>query len=426
MFVIKDSTFTFGSRLVASAATLCVGVILARQFGSDAQGQYAVMLASVLFLQLFADLGLTYSNVLHIGQRTIDESDVVAVSIYAGASIALVLVGAVVAAMPLLRHSVFDDTPDAIILIGLCSLPPIVLGSTLNAVNLGRQHMHRFNLINLVHGTSNLALVVLFVFGFNWSMRAVASAWLIASLIFLIATAVCAFRGIDRRRALSPRRARAAAPLLLRYGAKSQVGNIAQFMNNRFDQLLVSAWLGSSQLGFYVAAVSFGEAFRFLPNAINTVLLSRVAASSEQDGRLLTGRAFKLTAAFALVWAAVSLVACVVFIRVLYGAAYEQAVGPTRILIPGIALLMTSSVFGAYLAGRGRAMVNSWITFAGLAVTLVLDVLLIPAWGIEGAAVASLASYTTCAVLTFSAYWKLAIAPGRSGSMPLRAEARTS
>jgi O-antigen/teichoic acid export membrane protein len=384
------------------------------------------MIATVLFLQLFADLGLTYSNVLNIGQASVEQSSVIAVSLFLSAGASIVLLGTVVAAYPLLRHSVFDGAPDAVMLIGLCSLPAIVVGSSMNAVNLGRQHMHRFNLINLVHGLLNLMLVVVFVFAFGWGMRAVAAAWLIASLFFVTSTTYCALRGINRREALDPRRAYSAAPMLLAHGTKSQVGNIAQFMSNRFDQLLVSAWLGSSQLGFYVAAVSLGEAFRFLPNAINTVLLSRVAASCEADGRQLTERVLKFTAGFALLWAMSMFAVCGLAIRLMYGAEYEAAVAPTRILIPGIALLMTSAVIGAYLAGRGKVMLNSWITFAGLAVTLLLDVILIPTWGIKGAATASLASYSTCAALTLIVYMRTASASERSVQMTLGVEPRSS
>jgi Na+-driven multidrug efflux pump len=66
---------------------------------------------------------------------------------------------------------------------------------------------------------------------------------------------------------------------------------------------------------------------------------------------------------------------------------------------------MSSAGFTSYLAGRGHVIYNTWGTVLALVATVTLDILLIPRWGIVGAAVASLASYTVTfavALLCFS------------------------
>jgi O-antigen/teichoic acid export membrane protein len=423
--MVIGSLAIIGARVLSSAAMLTVGVMVARTLGPGGRGEYAVVLAVVSLLQLLASLGLTFSNVFHLGQGTLNADAVISASVYVGLGSSLVLMGLVILMMPILRPTIFDDASPSVVLIGLMSLPATVLGGSLNAINLARQRIFLFNGINLVQAMLNLTLVVGFLYGLHLGIRSVMFAWLISSIVFLVAALGSSLLGADRRAALDPRHVRRAAPILLSFGAKGQVGNIAQFMNNRLDQLLVGAWLGSTQLGFYAAAVSVGEAFRFVPDAINTMLFSRISAADSERARIMTARAFKVIVAIAILWSSAMLIGSEIAIRLLYGPVFSPAVTATRLLIPGVGLLMTSSVLGAYLAGRGRVMLNSWVTLVGLVVTSVLDVLLIPHWGINGAAVASLASYSVSAIATFVVYSRTVASQGTGPDLvPARAVVR--
>ena len=64
------------------------------------------------------------------------------------------------------------------------------------------------------------------------------------------------------------------------------------------------------------------------------------------------------------------------------------------IILPGIWFLNAGTVVNASLGGRGRPGLTSMLSGIALAVTLVLDLLLIPPFGVIGAAVASVCAYT--------------------------------
>jgi O-antigen/teichoic acid export membrane protein len=78
-------------------------------------------------------------------------------------------------------------------------------------------------------------------------------------------------------------------------------------------------------------------------------------------------------------------------IPALYGTAFHRAVLPARIILVGLVLEGVAGVLTGFLYGIGRPGLNSWAMGAGLLVTIVLDLLLIPPFGSTGAAVASLA-----------------------------------
>jgi O-antigen/teichoic acid export membrane protein len=65
------------------------------------------------------------------------------------------------------------------------------------------------------------------------------------------------------------------------------------------------------------------------------------------------------------------------------------------LLLPGIVTLSVARVLSSYLLGRNRLKVDFFASLAGLAMTLVLDLTLIPRYGFVGAAIASSVAYTT-------------------------------
>ena len=80
-------------------------------------------------------------------------------------------------------------------------------------------------------------------------------------------------------------------------------------------------------------------------------------------------------------------------IGLFYGDQFDSAVRPAQVLVVGMLLGGAAGVASGYLYGRGRPGLNSVAFGLGLVVTVVLDLLLIPAYGAMGAAVASTVTY---------------------------------
>lgn len=195
---------------------------------------------------------------------------------------------------------------------------------------------------------------------------------------------------------------RPSAPLaaqVLRYGARGQLGNLLLLVNLRLDFLVVGALSGPAVLGVYAVASKFAELMRLPAVAMQYVLYPRFARGGPQlaarEVRRMLPRALALTAALALPLAGTAVLA----LPLLYGPAFGAAVLPACILLGGLAFEGAAAVCTAYLFGVGRPGLTSCAMGAGVAVTVVLDVLLIPRFGAVGAAVASSAAYLVTAVL---------------------------
>ncbi|MFI7402299.1 polysaccharide biosynthesis C-terminal domain-containing protein [Streptomyces sp. NPDC049541] len=191
---------------------------------------------------------------------------------------------------------------------------------------------------------------------------------------------------------------------VLRYGASGQLGNVLLLVNLRLDFVIVDALSGPAVLGVYAVASKFAELMRLPALAMHYVLYPRFSrAGARRAGdevRRLLPRATALTAALVPLMVG----AAVIALPLLYGQKFDSAVVPACILLAGLAVEGAAAVSTAYLFGVGRPGMNSLGMGVGVAVTVVLDWLLIPRYEAVGAAVASSIAYlvTTAVLVTLT------------------------
>jgi O-antigen/teichoic acid export membrane protein len=180
---------------------------------------------------------------------------------------------------------------------------------------------------------------------------------------------------------------------VVRYGLRAQVGTIILLLNARLDFTLVGAMVGARALGIYAVASRFAELLRLPSLAVNYVLYP---AYAERGGAAAAGeaRAMIPRVGWIPIAAAVPLgLAATFLIPWLYGEPFRAAITPTYVLLLGLSGGAISGVITAFLYGDGRPGLNSLAMAAGLVMTIALDLLLIPPFGVLGAAAASAVAY---------------------------------
>jgi O-antigen/teichoic acid export membrane protein len=190
----------------------------------------------------------------------------------------------------------------------------------------------------------------------------------------------------------------------LDFGLRSYVANVLQFFNYRLDAFLVNGFLGPAAVGVYNVAVRLAELLWQLPNAVGFVLLPRAAASKPEALSRFTRRVFWLTSGVTAAGAAGLALLGQPLIVLLFSATFAEAYPALLLLLPGVVLLGGAKVLINDVVGRGFPHYNSITSGLGLVVTIALDLLLIPQLGINGAALASSASYAATFFLTLVIY----------------------
>jgi O-antigen/teichoic acid export membrane protein len=185
------------------------------------------------------------------------------------------------------------------------------------------------------------------------------------------------------------------------YGIRGQIGGVMLLLNLRLDFAILGALAGAEVLGTYAIASKFAELLKLPGMAFTYVLYPRFTREGAQTAAATT-REIMPRATVSTMLAAIPLaLAAGTLLPIIYGEEFRAAVVPAYILILGLAPEGLAGVTTAFLYGSGHPGLNSLAMGIGVAVTVALDLLLIPRFGATGAAIASSAAYlTTTAVLT--------------------------
>jgi O-antigen/teichoic acid export membrane protein len=94
-------------------------------------------------------------------------------------------------------------------------------------------------------------------------------------------------------------------------------------------------------------------------------------------------------------------------IAIVFGPEYRPARPALLWLLPGLVAIAVGRVMANDVAARGRPGLNLVGSLLGLAVNVTINLLLIPAWGITGAALSSSMSYIIIVAVVLISYSKL-------------------
>jgi O-antigen/teichoic acid export membrane protein len=181
--------------------------------------------------------------------------------------------------------------------------------------------------------------------------------------------------------------------------AKAYASNLVSFLNYRQDMYLVGLMAGQSALGLYSVAVTLAELVWVLPNAISQILFPKLGAVQRDEAGALTARVSRVTVVVSIISAAVLAAVSYPIVHVVYGEAYASSYVPLLILLPGTVAFSLAKVFSGYFSAMNRLGFASVISTVTMVVNLLSNLVLIPALGIRGAALASAISYTfSCAL----------------------------
>jgi O-antigen/teichoic acid export membrane protein len=188
---------------------------------------------------------------------------------------------------------------------------------------------------------------------------------------------------------------------LLAYGVPASIATFLQTLHYRVDILFIQSYLESRDVGYYSIATNIGELLWLLPLAISLVLFPRVAASRRAAGATETTRLARWTLGLTALAALLLGVIAELLIVPVYGQAYLPSVRPLRLLLPGLVLMSSAIVLTSLLLGQGRLRGLILVNAASIVTNAALNVLFLPRFGLEGAAIASSISYglTSLAIL---------------------------
>lgn len=194
---------------------------------------------------------------------------------------------------------------------------------------------------------------------------------------------------------------------LVFYGLKGHIGTIFQSLNYRLDLYLLAFFFSAREVGLYSVAVGFSELLWLVPNALGMVIGQRAVTSEWEKANRITVKVTRLMLGGLLVLCFLWPFLAKILIPKFFGGAFQEATGAVLWLMPGVWLLSLWKNLMNDISSRGYPQLKTYTSGAALIVTLTLDFLLIPTYGIKGAAVASSGAYGVAALFGVFLYSKV-------------------
>lgn len=163
----------------------------------------------------------------------------------------------------------------------------------------------------------------------------------------------------------------------------------------KIDQIMIQAFLGNQSVGLYAAAVSLGEVPYVIPMLVATSLFPAIInakSNSQSDYKQ------KMLLLYTLMFVLAFLVVVPVFllsdwgIHLLYGSLYDKSSTVLKIHIIGCFFVFWGIILGHWVVAENLQKKAFICHLLGLLSNIVMNMKLIPLYGIAGAAFATIAS----------------------------------
>ncbi|MBZ5523741.1 MAG: oligosaccharide flippase family protein [Acidobacteriia bacterium] len=408
MSVSKNILLTTGANAAVGLLALISGPLAARLLGPAGRGELAAIQSLFYLAAVIALIGLPEATLYFVAKfpgraREILKSALILVL----AITPLVFAAAYRFAPLILRHQ-----PAEVIFIARCSLGFIWVFDILALLQFAARGAGKIIVWNVARVLPILGWTVVLA-GFALSRRpsvaGIAFGYLgVLGLCVVITLAM--LRGALKR---APSPGQSFAMQMLKYGAPLACATVPQALNLRLDQVLISAFLPSAELGFYVVAVGWGGAVALVLTAIANLSFPRIAASrSVQEAAEIFTRNIRLGVTVSICLGSALVLITPIILPVIFGHAFRAS-------IPAACLVVVASSLGGIniigeegLRGFGHTWPVFFIELSGITVTAGMLFWLLPKMGIAGAALASiLGCFTASMTLGFYCWKKLRIRP---------------
>ncbi len=233
----------------------------------------------------------------------------------------------------------------------------------------------------------------------GYDVSGVVAGHLIAGAIVLVVGTYLLSFHYDIRAAFRPKRVHVPRRELLTFNAHSVMLILLTASLYHVDIILLQWFVGSEATGLYKAALIVAEFLWFVPFALQMVLLHSASElwAKEETARIseIAARVARYTLFFTVLVATGIAALAEPFVGLYFGDEFTPAVLPLWLLLPGaLGFAIARPIFAI---GQGAGMLQPLIlaTAAAALLNLGLNLVLIPPYGMAGAAVATSIGYAS-------------------------------
>jgi len=398
----QDIMSVFGSNLAVTASSLLIGIILSRILGAAGYGLYSSIIVVPIIIIGFTQLGIRRATMYHLAAKKLPEDSIVS------AVFILLLITSLLSVLISGLVFLFSESRKAdpfLLTLIMITVPFVLCNIFAGGIFLGKQEILQANILNAGPTVLNLIFVILFVWVLRLSVRGAFMALFLGNLCMFFFV----FYVIRKSYNITWKYHEGIMKSMVRLGIVFALSIFIMQLNYRVDIILLKKYSTLEQVGLYSVAVQIAEQLWHVPYAIETIVLTRsAAATDEQASNRTVASIMRVSFLISILFGGVVYLVVPYLIPLIFGSDFSNSVPMIRGILPGVLLLVVFRILNSRLAGMGKPQVAIYSFIPALIINLLLNILWIPRYGGMGAVWATNASYGAgCAIFLFAYSWKL-------------------
>ncbi len=175
------------------------------------------------------------------------------------------------------------------------------------------------------------------------------------------------------------------------------LASAAGFILLKIDQVMIGSMLGNREVGIYAVGVKLVEVWYFIPGIISTALFPAIINAKKTGVELYKKRLnnfYILMVVLPIMMAIPITLLAKPIISIIFGSGYLEAIPVLKIYIWSSVGFFVGNAIGSYLMAENKVKTIFILNLVAMVVNLVLNIILIPLYGLIGASWATLVAYS--------------------------------
>lgn len=391
--LIKNIYFKGINALLAFVTT----VLLVRLLGTEGNGFYSLFIANSAVIALLVTFGLHSGVTYYAAKKEFSPETIINSFVWVLIVQAVIILAAEKIFESFFGISFFSDSKiPGLTFWGCLYLEAVFLSGYVTAVFTGYKWFDTINILSIITNA-----IFIFVFGyllFENNPHGFANTFFVlkAYILLIVFQALFTFAILLKKVNYKPQFSFLSlqqVKKIFTYAGIAFFCNFFQFLAYRMDYWFINYFWNKEELGLYALASKLNQVLWMVPITMAAVIVPFAVTSSREVMEKTKTITRLMFSAYVLLGIGIA-IASPFFIPLIFGNSFQGTIAPFLILLPGVIIFSLTTLLAAYFAGVNRQFINLKISFFCFAIILILDYILVPAFGIKGAAAASCIGYS--------------------------------
>lgn len=407
---VFDIQWAFLSLLSSGLLFLILRILLGRELGTTAFGIYTLVFSVYQFGLQFANFGIGAALTKYIAEYCCTQeiirkyfSSGIVCSIFSGLSIGAILF----ILSPFIAHSFFNlPELEPLLKITAVCYPFISIQLTISGTFNGMRKMKAFALLNISLNILIIVFSIIFVMLYHLSLFGAVLGYTIPTCIVggLSPLLITGMNWIQKTSIKFD-----IIKNVTTFGFFFALSTSSSFLNAYFGTILIGYYLNPADVGIYAVATTLSQALTILPSAIQRITTPAIAFSYTNKGNKETRKLIIKSMKYSFL-AVLGIGFCLILagpwlISFLFSENYLPAYPPLILLTIGNIIFAPAIATGACFFSMGKITLPFRVNILNIFLTISLNIILIPTFGIIGAGLATLCMQILLLVIQLKLIW---------------------